>query len=677
MFLVSFKRLNLKFLFSKLIFSILFFVCSLLFVSCSRVEENQITEVLDLSGDGWVLILEDSPEYSEVSANVSGWEQISLPNNIRHLETNFVPVFWLRKTFDLDTSTIKQNLSLSLGRVYESDEVYLNGKLIGVNGKLPNDPNPNEYAYNRVRLYPIPQDALQAGQNVISIRIRSQFRNYAGILSGSLGIGYLQNSLRALFYSNLIDLVYIFVFVFIALFFLIQYIKLPEMKEYLFFSAFVVVFSFYELTKNEFRFTFGNYFLIYKFLEYLALFNIPLVYVSFVQVFFRAEKLKYQNHYFLLNALFPIIFAVFRQPPLWSLIVSFWSYSLSIPIVYSLHVVIKKFREISKESLTLIIPYLLFTFGLIIFIFGVVKEILIEKGFIHSESKIDGSLLFFIICIILALRFRFIILKLNILKRYEQLQEIDRLREKLFQYMNLILMPFIESSLQLTRSMKADFSSYSKENLNKIESNLKEIDNSLDDILELSRLEVKEDSPLKDTVNFVDFIKTIIPEGKISYTIKVNPAFQIHNTLDMVNSLMIRIIDFSGFESFTTKDLIITSDLKNQLHFRFMFYQKDIKKTQQIYKELNNKSITNIHQIRWAIIKELLRLLEGKLEMELVNKKYLRVDFELQALPLEKEEIVTVPIEKKKTLTLKLPEIKLESLKEKIKSYNTRRKKKV
>ena len=642
--------------------------------SCSS-GENKTIEILDLSGDGWILILDDNLEYSQVSANVSGWEEISLPRNIRHIEPQLIPVFWLRKSFEFNPSSITNHLSLSLGRIYESDEVYINGKLIGINGKSPDDPNPNEYAYNRTRLYPIPNQVLISGTNIIAIRIQSQFRNHAGILSGNLGIGYLQDSIQSVYHDNLLDFVYIVVFFFIGIFFLIQYIKLPEMKEYLFFSIFVFVFSIYEFTKNEFRFILGEYFLTFKFLEYLTLFNIPFVYISFIQTFFKTEKLKYQSHYFLLNSSFPIIFILFRQPPLWSLIVSFWSYSLIIPIIYSVYMIFQKFKDIQKETLTFIAPYLLFTLGLIIFIFGVIKEIFIEKGFINSDSKIDETLLFFIFCIILALRFRFIILKLNILKRYEQLQEIDRLREKLFQYMNLILTPFIESSLQLTRSTKADFNSYTKENLKKIESNLKEIDSSLDDILELSRLEVKEDSPLKDTVNFVDFIKTLIPEGKISYTIKVNPAFQIHNTLDMVNSLMIRIIDFSGFESFTTKDLIVTSDLKNQLHFRFMFYQKDIKKTQQIYKDLNNTSIINIHQIRWAIIKELLRLLEGKLEMELVNKKYLRVDFELQALPLEKEEIKTIPLEKKKPFELKLPEIKLASLKQKIKSYNLRKRK--
>jgi hypothetical protein len=223
-------------------------------------------------------------------------------------------------------------------------------------------------------------------------------------------------------------------------------------------------------------------------------------------------------------------------------------------------------------------------------------------------------------------------------------------------------MPPIENTLQLVRSSKADIQSYTSDTAKRIDTNLETIDSSLDDILELSRLEVKQDSPLKDTVNFVDFIKTIIPEGEISYTIKVDPAFQIHNTLDLVNSLMIRIIDFSGFKSFTSKDLIITSDLKNQMHFRFMFYQSDLRATHQLYKKMLSNSVQDILTIRWAIIREIMRLLEGKLEMSLINRKYLRVDFELKALPLEviTTEQIALPTPESfyKKLKSKMPEIK-------------------
>ncbi len=126
---------------------------------------------------------------------------------------------------------------------------------------------------------------------------------------------------------------------------------------------------------------------------------------------------------------------------------------------------------------------------------------------------------------------------------------------------------------------------------------------------------------------------------------------------------MIRIIDFSGFKSFTSKDLIVTSDLKNQMHFRFMFYQSDLRATHQLYRKMLSNSIQDILTIRWAIIREIMRLLEGKLEMSLINRKYLRVDFELKALPLEVSttEQIALPAAEPfyKKLKWKMPEIKI------------------
>jgi hypothetical protein len=68
-----------------------------------------------------------------------------------------------------------------------------------------------------------------------------------------------------------------------------------------------------------------------------------------------------------------------------------------------------------------------------------------------------------------------------------------------------------------------------------------------------------------------------------------------------------------------------------------MFYNKESRITQNLYKQLSEGKFSKIEVVRWQIIKEILRLLDGKLEMGLINKKYLRIDFELKALPLHKE----------------------------------------
>ncbi|MDX1960443.1 MAG: 7TM diverse intracellular signaling domain-containing protein [Leptospiraceae bacterium] len=608
-----------KFLFLLLIF----------FQSCAYEDKKEaLKEGLDLSKTPWLLALDDNPDYSKPEYPVKGWSEVEIPSNIREIDPSHRGSFWLRKNFEINPSAINTNLSLNLGKVYEKDEVYLNGKLIGINGKRPDDIEQSEYAYNRIRNYPIPANVLVSGNNTIAIRITSNFHNYAGIIAGENGISTLSGASEFVFYEALIDAVFLSAFLFIGIFFFINYVKMPEMKEYLSFSLFIIIFSGYDFCRNEFRFLISNKFLIFKFFEYVFLYNIPFAYILFFQRFFHAKEIPRQRLYFIFNLLFPILFLIIRDPSLWSIITSIWIYHVPIILIYTGYLTYEKIKEKNYDAY-------LYGIALLYFFYGVVKEVLLEKGLLHGDSSIDSALLFYVFMITLLLRFRFLKLKLDLQKRFDQLTEIDRLREKLFEYMNLIILTPIESTLQLIRAIKADSKIYSSEQMQIIEKHNKEIDHSLDDILELSRLEVKPDSPLKDTVNFVDFIKSIIPDGEITYTIKVDPNFQINNTLDLVNSLMIRIIDFTGFKNFTSKDLILTSDLKDHLHFRFMFYNKEHRNTIQLFRQLNDKRIKDLQTVQWAIIKEILRLLEGKLEMGLINKKYLRVDLELKALPLE------------------------------------------
>ncbi|HMV76877.1 MAG TPA: 7TM-DISM domain-containing protein [Leptospiraceae bacterium] len=615
----------------------LLFLLFAFFSNCSFEGKRElVTEIVNLSGEGWFIAFDDNPDFSKPELETKGWQEIEIPGNVRHLDSDHTGKFWLRKNFELDASGIKKNLALTLGKVYERDEVYLNGKLIGINGKRPDDIYQTEYAYNRGRIYPIPANALNAGKNVLAVRISSDIKTYKGIISGENGIGTLYNANDWFLFESVLDLIYVSVFLFIGIFFLINYLKLPEMKEYLAFSFFIIEFSLYELTRNEFRFFVWDNFIFFKLMEYILLYNIPFFYLNFFQRFFKAEPLKHQKIYFLVNALIPVIFVIFRSPALWTQMTSIWSYHLILPLGYTGWVAYNKMKENDRDGY-------IYGVALFYFVYGVLKEVMIEKAWITADSSIDSALLFFVMTITVALRFRFISLKLSLQKRFEQLREIDRLREKIFQYMNRILTVPLETSIQSVRAMKVDPSSFSKDRILDIGNNYSDMDSALDDIMELSRLEVKTDSPLKDTVPFTDFIKFIIPEGQITYTIKVNPAFEIHNTLDLINSLMVRIIDYEGFKNFTSKDLIITSDLNDQLHFRFMFYHKDPRVTQSLYKQLSDPSIRNISDIRWSIIKETLRLVEGELQMALINKKYLRVDFGLQALPLKKEEAPVKP----------------------------------
>jgi hypothetical protein len=430
-------------------------------------------------------------------------------------------------------------------------------------------------------------------------------------------------------------------------FFIISFIKMKEMKEYLAFSIFIISFSILQFTRNEFRFEFSNNFLVFKYLESALILNMPFFYLNFFQIFFKLPKIKYQNYYFLLNLGFCILFLAIPNYVFWGNFINIWVINILLILGYSLFVTIQKVKEKDRDAI-------IYGVALVYFIYSVIKEVFLQRGYIQGQSSIEASILFYILLVTVALRLRFIFLKIKIQNRFGQLKEIDELREKIFLYMDRILSPSIDESILTTRVLKNNNNPQAvKDSITKIQVIYDEMQYSLDDILELSRLEVMSEPLSKETVDFVDFIRTILAMANVTYTIKVDEKFQIHNSLDLINSLIIRLIDFTGFKDISSIDLIVTSDLKNHLHFRFMLYSLDHKKTQKLYKQLSDFTVGgNIHSVRWAIIKEILRLLDGHLEMKLINKKYVRIDFELQALPLEQEKV------EKPKFEFKIPKIK-------------------
>ncbi|MBE7412870.1 MAG: hypothetical protein L6Q54_01350 [Leptospiraceae bacterium] len=628
----------------KIFTNILFLILLIFQIHCSSERNEKGTHIVDLSGDDWSIDFRDNPNYASPEYSSQNWENTKVPGNFRLLNKSQRGILWIRKGVDLNPEMYNQPMALYLGRVYDKDEVFFNGVLIGINGKKPTDSIQNNYAYGRKRVYYIPQEIIRKGQNTIAVKIDSEFRNIAGITSAPVQIVPFSNALDDIYNAETDDIIYVAFYFFIGLFFLINFWKMKEMKEYLFFSIFTFCFSLYLLFKNEYRFEIIDSFLLFKYLEYLVLFHLPYLYLIFIQEFFSVPKIKYQNIYYFVNLGFAVIFAIFRNPYFWDNFISIWSLHIVLLLGYTVLICQRKIIEKNREGI-------IFGVAISYFIYAIIKQILIERGFIDSDSSLDKAYFIFILFLTLSLRLRFIMFKLKIQKRFEQLKEVDSLRERIFKHMDKMMTTPLLHIRQIIAKLKAkDETSSIPEMFREMKSIHDNLNYTMDDILELSRLEVMAKAQYKETVNFVDFIRAVLPEGKITYSIKVDYAYEIHNSLDLINSIIMRLIDFPSFKEFQNIDLIITSDLKGQLHFRFMLYHKNHKVTQRLYEELAGRK-SNENAVKWAIIKETLRLLEGHFEMKILHKKYLRIDFELQAVPIT----ANIDITPKKEKRFKLP----------------------
>ncbi|WP_110358606.1 PVC-type heme-binding CxxCH protein [Arenibacter sp. ARW7G5Y1] len=115
---------------------------------------------------------EEHPNYSEkfkkkkdLSQNdldVSNWKDIKLPQLIHQkgLDTN--GFIWFRKNFEISLAESGKKGTISLGPIYNSDIVYINGNKIGITRKIP----------NKNRIYAIPKGVLKAGRNHIAVMVK-------------------------------------------------------------------------------------------------------------------------------------------------------------------------------------------------------------------------------------------------------------------------------------------------------------------------------------------------------------------------------------------------------------------------------------------------------------------------------------------------------------------------
>ena len=107
-----------------------------------------------------------TPWYSK-NLDISNWEEMEVPGYWIDEELGDKHgVVWFRKDIDVPKSMLNQSLSLELGRVVDSDSVYVNGTFVGTTG----------YKYPP-RWYTISKDLLVEGENNITVRVINESGN--------------------------------------------------------------------------------------------------------------------------------------------------------------------------------------------------------------------------------------------------------------------------------------------------------------------------------------------------------------------------------------------------------------------------------------------------------------------------------------------------------------------
>lgn len=124
-----------------------------------KAREQKIKAMVMDESDG---LVNGKALWADINLNESGWREAKLPGL---WEEDYLPsvdgIVWYRKTIELTKDQIKEDLTLSLGKIDDSDKTYFNGTLVGE----------MKDSYDLNRVYTVPSAILKEGKNVITIRV--------------------------------------------------------------------------------------------------------------------------------------------------------------------------------------------------------------------------------------------------------------------------------------------------------------------------------------------------------------------------------------------------------------------------------------------------------------------------------------------------------------------------
>ncbi len=579
----------------------------------------------------WRYRVYDAVDAAAPETDDSAWQTIGLPANLTLNGVRPGQTVWLRTDLNLSPPRTV-NLALYLGAVYDSDEVYLNGELIGsgrsagVNG------------YGRPRLYNLPGAYLQSGRNILAIKLSGNFPNSIGLRGAplidevdALQWNFWRGQLQLLTFAGL--------YFAVGIFFSILHFKLHDLREYRWFGLLAVAFGLQQFLVNEARFFVADQFLAFKLLEQLSYVAMPQIYFLFHVNFFKATNIRLSTSrgkmeidlrrlgffYLLINGATAAAIIVTMNPIVWDRIITIWFFINAPFFVYYIADSFVRAARLQRDAIIL-------SSGLLVMMAATVHFYAVERGLVEGPHHFSAGILAFVLIVAFALTYRLIDLQMEVDRRSRRLDSVNALRDRVFTYIHSFVREPARKIIGEVQELLGahDDPRRTRELGKSLEGELGELQASLDDILELSRLEVISEPEYLEKVNFRDFITAVIPQGVITHHVKVHPEIVLNTSLELVNSLVIRLIDFPAFRDFRNIDLMITSDLKAHVHFRFMLYHRNLRVTRHLHEVLTDPHLERGQLwVKWAIVREIIRILDGRMDISIINRKFLRIDIEL------------------------------------------------
>ena len=124
---------------------------------------------------------DDGLHWADPDLDTSGWARLRVPGLWEAQGYDGLDgVAWIRTSFTLSEAGAADGLTLGLGMIDDSDETWVNGVAVG--GMTD--------AWNQVRRYPVPAEALRVGANTLTVRVTDT--GGGGGITGDADLVYLE-----------------------------------------------------------------------------------------------------------------------------------------------------------------------------------------------------------------------------------------------------------------------------------------------------------------------------------------------------------------------------------------------------------------------------------------------------------------------------------------------------
>ncbi|MFP4363829.1 MAG: SpoIIE family protein phosphatase [Spirochaetia bacterium] len=363
----------------------------------------------------------DSAEYRLPEYDDSLWQVISVPSK---WEEAALPghqgITWYRIHIQFPDELPGEAIGISLGEIFDADQTFFNGELIGATGDVD---NPQGNAFERDRIYQIPTRLIRPGdENVLAIRVRGIF-GQSGLIKGDYIIAYYSELIKDFYLQEFLRLMFGVVYIVIAAYFLLFYIRRTQEVENLLFGIFSLCLSIYVFFRTELRYLVFENFDLIKRLEISCLFLLIPVLMAFILAYYRKKQEPVFLAYYAVNAVV-ILFNLFfiQDAEIRFTLVKIVQITWIFPVVVVLWTLVTHVKKSKDAKLML--------YAITVLVIILVLDILAARNLIQLPSLMSYGFLLFVVSMAIILANRFVELHHEVEELNVHLEDKVKIRTK-------------------------------------------------------------------------------------------------------------------------------------------------------------------------------------------------------------------------------------------------------